>query len=1110
MVSTTWQGCNMSLVTNRKGSLFNGVNQQPAADRLASQCEVMNNCMPTIDQGLRLRNPSRHIRLVDIYGYLTQATFPKKLDSAYVYEYDRGSLGDRDSQLAFSITDRKSTLVGEVDTYVSGGLEVIDLTVSRDEVCVDHCDPTDPEDPVFVEQLTGKLYRESAGVTFEEGKETEIKDYLNSNVGKNSFAMTSIKDTTFIVNKTITPTMLPTTRELQDDDDTSPPVMFAGGVTMDLGLDPYGLNPDSVVATNDTDFVFTVPEGVTSVTVCISGGGGGGGSDRHQSDARSSGGYCGGYIDRINVTVSEGEIIPIVVGRGGNGNSNGDGSSGTGSSFTAIDNAVSVSGGGGGKSNHDNGGHKGNGGNQLTTSCGGNRKDGTRSYEDDNQYAWGGQRGMFGNGGNGGKHNNSGRAAISGGGGASFDDDADSEDGGHGRVSLSWKTILPARSDAYKSAGYIWLKSADFVGTGYTYGANLYIRDPKVYRDTHDTIVSDVHIPIPQTGAQTTGTSLAAVELAGLVDTALTIPAADPDPEIIYGAAFASESVVRITLGETGEYWDADMLEPVYYEFVAVESSDSFGDTASFGWSRKVDYDTQLPPSMKDLSAIVEVGKEEGSTYWLSHQDGKWKEFRDPVTLTQMDPATMPVMVQRIYGIDDAPDSFHVSQYRWKDRRVGDDSTNKIPSFVGYTDTYDIDVDIEYANAKIKDIFFFRNRLGFITETSIILSQVGEYANFWRTSCVAMLDGDRIDAGVESVNAVNMEYSVVLQDSVIMFADKAQFRFKGGDVLSPNSYSIVQEMSYDINHKVRPLFMNNSIFFVSRRGNFSAVYEMTISNSSAQNSNAMDVSVQCQRYIDGAIDKMTGSAVNNMLFLTSLVDYHVNVGLTYTDGEADPISPTAEVVARRNTIFTYKYHDEGNTRVQSAWSKWTFDGDVMSAFAVSDHLYLMISRVNAIVSSDWTVGTGNWVNGYEWRNYGEWIMSPDVFELEDRFERITLTPQSENRIFLDNDRTQIACDVSLGEWVYGADGNRDYRGTLKMKTVEVIASDESKLALWVYDKQRDSLRKVTSKYTLNNRKPMVYGDSRNIKVGFNNEGIGGFRMDSISLEGNLNRRATSK
>ncbi len=48
----------MTLITQSIPNLINGVSQQPAAVRLPSQCEEMENCYPTVDEFLHSRPPT--------------------------------------------------------------------------------------------------------------------------------------------------------------------------------------------------------------------------------------------------------------------------------------------------------------------------------------------------------------------------------------------------------------------------------------------------------------------------------------------------------------------------------------------------------------------------------------------------------------------------------------------------------------------------------------------------------------------------------------------------------------------------------------------------------------------------------------------------------------------------------------------------------------------------------------------------------------------------------------------------------------------------------------------------------------------------------------------
>lgn len=105
---------------------------------------------------------------------------------------------------------------------------------------------------------------------------------------------------------------------------------------------------------------FTVPSGVTTITVeCWGGGGAGGGST---SDNNGGGGGGGGAYASKTISVTPGDVIPFTVGAGG---TTGTGNGSNGGTTTFQTNVVVAAGGNGGGSN--SGGAGGTGG--LGTSC---------------------------------------------------------------------------------------------------------------------------------------------------------------------------------------------------------------------------------------------------------------------------------------------------------------------------------------------------------------------------------------------------------------------------------------------------------------------------------------------------------------------------------------------------------------------------------------------------------------------------------------------------------------------------------------------------------------------------------------------------------------------
>ncbi|MDP2067497.1 MAG: hypothetical protein Q8K04_00905, partial [Lutibacter sp.] len=102
--------------------------------------------------------------------------------------------------------------------------------------------------------------------------------------------------------------------------------------------------------TFDANGTFTVPAGVTSVTVKAWGAGGGGGGSANVNNATGGGGGGGSYATKTSVAVVPGNTYSITVGSGGIGGIN-TGTNGTAGGFSTVTfgtNTITAAGGGGG------------------------------------------------------------------------------------------------------------------------------------------------------------------------------------------------------------------------------------------------------------------------------------------------------------------------------------------------------------------------------------------------------------------------------------------------------------------------------------------------------------------------------------------------------------------------------------------------------------------------------------------------------------------------------------------------------------------------------------------------------------------------------------------
>ncbi len=164
----------MSLITQNKKSLFGGVSQQPDDTRLVHQVDEMINFYPTLELGLRLRNPSLPISTILPNGQPTTITFPEEYNNAYMYGFTKGKETTRDDKYIYVITK-------------DGGLEIIDTNF-----VVNY----NYEKERY--EYTAIVYKEGFGLEYDN---YNARKYIKDFTTENGYSMTSIKDSVFVTNK---------------------------------------------------------------------------------------------------------------------------------------------------------------------------------------------------------------------------------------------------------------------------------------------------------------------------------------------------------------------------------------------------------------------------------------------------------------------------------------------------------------------------------------------------------------------------------------------------------------------------------------------------------------------------------------------------------------------------------------------------------------------------------------------------------------------------------------------------------------------------------------------------------------------------------------------
>ena len=181
---------------------------------------------------------------------------------------------------------------------------------------------------------------------------------------------------------------------------------------------------------------------------------------------------------------------------------------------------------------------------------------------------------------------------------------------------------------------------------------------------------------------------------------------------------------------------------------------------------------------------------------------GSWVETVAPSISSGVSSSTLPISL-----VSTGVNSFTLQETQFSERLVGDDNSNPLPSFVSQT---------------IKNIFFFKNRLGFLSNENVIISESGLGAldasgdlvfNFGRTSVTTLLDSDPIDVSVSSSRVTNLKSAKGFQENLILFSENGQFVLKGGDILTPRTVSITPITNFSFEDQVDPLPLGSYIYF---------------------------------------------------------------------------------------------------------------------------------------------------------------------------------------------------------------------------------------------------------------------------------------------------------
>lgn len=339
-------------------------------------------------------------------------------------------------------------------------------------------------------------------------------------------------------------------------------------------------------------------------------------------------------------------------------------------------------------------------------------------------------------------------------------------------------------------------------------------------------------------------------------------------------------------------------------------------ENAMYGIKDRVNDISKLPTVGFDGS-ILEIQNSidsEADDYYVRFQTtggipgaGNWEEVAKPGIKTSLNASTMPHALKRksngnfqLINLDGVDDDDPIA---WADREVGDEETNPIPSFVGQ---------------KINNMVFHMNRFGFLSEDTVILSQPGDYFNFFVGSAIAVSDADPIDMAATSTRPANLKAGISTVSGLLLFSTDAQFLMNTRDVaFGPSTVQINEISNYAYRTGINPIEVGTSIFFPSDSTNYSKVFEMSIKSIGDAPEVAEDTRI-VPEYVPNGLQWGAASSNNNLAL--------------FGVGDED--------------VYCFKYWNQGGERALAGWFRWRFKHEVRLLEFYDDVAYFVFFNPN--------------------------------------------------------------------------------------------------------------------------------------------------------------------
>ena len=309
----------------------------------------------------------------------------------------------------------------------------------------------------------------------------------------------------------------------------------------------------------------------------------------------------------------------------------------------------------------------------------------------------------------------------------------------------------------------------------------------------------------------------------------------------------------------------------------------------------------------------------------------------------------------------------------------GDDQSDPAPEFLRL-------------GLPIRDVTFFQGRLAFASDEFVSFSRTDNVFAFFQETPIAPTDADPIDLQLAANDVNIVDYCVPYRGSILVFTKSGrQFEISSNGVFTPSTATVTPATQYDI-RPARPQLLGDRLYMCGARDQSSSLLEYYFSDNAVSNI-AEDVSLQVTNLLPKEVIRIATCTSPQMVFVlprttgddgetvVAPAGFEVSVkdgandtdgtdfwyeGSTWSDGSAPTENDNAQItdghvvtfngysppgfaatITEQNAdivsdIYVYNTYFQGRERIQSAWSKFNFEGDaIQDIFCLEDKLFVL-------------------------------------------------------------------------------------------------------------------------------------------------------------------------